>query len=170
MKFQIDVQNKGILRVLEKTRQLMHRGGTEQERINMEIGDHLIQRIKDCYNREAGPDGKPWEPLAESTKASKDWRIGLRKILRRHQHMINSLDRRLDGDVLEVGYFSDANRGLDYPRYHEFGTKKKDGSKKMPARRTLFSDPQAGLLPQGDEDAIMRIVKKHFSQAFEDEK
>lgn len=117
-----------------------------------DVGEHVLRRTQDRFDRQEAPDGTPWAPLAESTlkqkrkKGKPDTKLLYDGDLRRFRYQVSE-----DGQELLVG------SGVIHAGYHQTGTKNKDKSERMPAR------PFVGL-ENGDEDVILDILRDHLAR------
>jgi phage gpG-like protein len=112
-----------------------------------ELGAVLENKIRDRRETLKDPDGKPWAPWAASTVATYP-ADGRRKLLDRTGAMWDKpgpewqLKGSGPGLELRVGFAE------LYATFHEFGTRT------MPRRGLLFSNPDTGALGAADEQAI----------------
>lgn len=109
------------------------------------------------------PDGTPWHPWAESTRKGYPFAgtvaaqgiegIGSGRLLDRYGEMLRGLSHQVEGDTVRVG-FKD-----DYATFHEWGTKH------MPRRGLLMSDPDVGTLGEEDEAEVLQTVNEWLDEA-----
>lgn len=151
----ITVKNQSILETLDRLR-----ASVQQTRPAMvAIAAELETRAKARFETETDPNGAPWAKHSEATKARypKD---GNQRILDRSGTMLESLASRAYDNTAVVGFSAVASTSGDvYAAYHEFGTKK------MPRRGILFSNPDTGEISRSDEVAVLDILDDHISRA-----
>jgi phage gpG-like protein len=129
-----------------------------------ELGAVLENKIRDRRETLKDPDGKPWAPWAASTVANYPWPnrrnergqfvkgSGRGKLLDRTGAMWDKpgpewqLKGSGPGLELRVGFAE------LYATYHEFGTRT------MPRRGLLYSDPDNGTLGADDVQSIQDIL------------
>ncbi len=116
------------------------------------MGQRLQERMGLRFDTKLDPNGKAWDPLAESTKARYDAEDGTRgngkragSLLQRTGLMRASLTRFVGSRDVTVGFTR------PYAKWHETGTRR------MPRRGLVFSDPTSGTLSDGDIDAMQRV-------------
>jgi len=127
------------------------------------VGDMLVSRVTECFERGESPDGEQWEPLAESTKRGrlrhnksnfrKNGKLsarGRRESAAGAQPLVdtgnlrNSITRNVSGNSVEVG------TNLIYGALHQFGSANGD----VPARPFL---PTEGLPDAWGQEAVDSI-------------
>ncbi len=113
-----------------------------------EIGEHLIRSHRQRFADGVDPEGKQWEPLAESTLARK--KKNADKVLIEHGDLMGSLHYNNSGNELEFG------TNLIYGATHQFGSE--DGA--IPAR------PFLGI-SSDDEAEILHIIDDHIAAALQ---
>lgn len=112
------------------------------------IGMELEKRASNRFETETDPNGKRWAAHKPSTvKRSKG---GNGQILNHTGEMLRSLNHQSDSNSVMVGF------GEPYAFFHERGTKR------MVRRGLLFSDPVAGTLGTGDEQAVLSIAQDYL--------
>jgi phage virion morphogenesis protein len=141
----IEVQNGEVLDYLRRLQARMD----DMTPVMDAIGQRLEEQISMRFENEADPDWRPWAYWSESTLRSYP-EDGNRRLLDRYGDMLRSLNHQAGSDYVLVGF------GSDYAAYHEFGTKH------MPRRGLLFSDPDSGQLGSDDEAAILDIVYSYL--------
>lgn len=110
------------------------------------IGMELESAVSDRFETKTDPSGATWAPWAKSTRRRYP-DDGNGTLLDRYGDMLDSLNHQADQDSVSVGF------GMPYAAYHEWGTRK------MPRRGLLTTDPDAPSL--GDEDArrVLEILE-----------
>lgn len=104
-----------------------------------EIGDLLLKRTKERFNREVDPDGAPWAPLTEETLRRKG-RLGFadKGKLKRTEALYNAI-RKIRGGAGTT--FSNTGAGVrigvDDPKVVPYATVQNNGNGRIPARRFL---------------------------------
>ena len=112
------------------------------------IGAYLVTATLDRFDREQGPDGKPWQ---KSIRAMADGGLTLTD----HGDLRGSITHNVAGDGREVRVGSN----LVYAAIHQFGGKAgRNKSVTLPAR------PYLGISAR-DGDAILRIVSRALARA-----
>ena len=125
-----------------------------------EIGETLLNSTRERFSSQTSPDGTPWAPLSETTKARKQKNKD--KILTLEGHLRGGLDYRADADSVEVGSPS------IYAGTHQFGAPAGSFAPgipwgDIPARPFLVDDD--GRLAAEDEAAIRETVLTHLEKA-----
>lgn len=115
------------------------------------VSGRLEERINLRFDTKQDPDGRPWAPLAATTRARYDAKDqGARRgtLLERTRLMRDGLNRQV--------LTRDAIVGFDrpYAKYHETGTTR------MPRRGLIFSDPITGRMAEGDIDAMQATARE----------
>ena len=120
------------------------------------IGNLLETNVRNRAALAIDPDGRPWAVWADSTREAYPFAgtlagkglegAGNGRLLDRYGTMLGSLSYQVDGDAVIVGF------GQDYAVYHEWGTKH------MPRRGLLMSDPDRGTLGAEDEASVLDLV------------
>ena len=119
------------------------------------IGNVLETRVRQRFETKTDPNGQPWAPWKESTRASYPFAgapaaakegPGKGLLLDRYGTMLNFLSYTANGTSVRIGFAS------EYAAYHEWGTVNMD------RRGMLMADPDAGTLGQADEAAVLDIV------------
>ena len=111
-----------------------------------DIGATLESRIQGRFETQTDPNGIAWHPWAASTLANYP-EDGNRRLLDRYGDMLRSLSWSADATSVTVGF------GQPYAVYHEWGTKH------MPRRGLLFSEPDAGTLGAEDEQLVLDLLQ-----------
>ncbi|GHT93922.1 hypothetical protein AGMMS49545_14310 [Betaproteobacteria bacterium] len=115
------------------------------------IGAALKTRISNRFETETDPDGNPWAGWSPATIKTYP-EDGNLTILDRHGKMLDSLTVETTATSVTVGFAE------PYATYHEYGTKK------MPRRGLLFSDPETGTLSPDDERTVLDILNHFLSK------
>lgn len=120
------------------------------------IGYTLETNIQGRFETRTDPNGRPWKPWAEQTRATYpfpgteyakgDEGVGNGKLLDRYGRMLRGLSYQADSNSVRVGF------DMPYATFHEFGTKN------MPRRGMLMGNPDAGTLGKADERAVIDIL------------
>lgn len=87
--------------------------GTDLTPLMRDIGEHLLRTTRDRFADEKAPDGTPWAPLSETTKARKTRNAG--RILTESGILGGQLAYRASSDELMVG------SPTIYAGTHQFG-------------------------------------------------
>ncbi|GHU27519.1 hypothetical protein AGMMS50256_07570 [Betaproteobacteria bacterium] len=146
----IQIELIGNKTVLERLSQLAARMD-DMTPVMTEIGAELKARISNRFETQTDPDGKKWTGWAPSTIKSypKD---GNHTILDRHGDMLDNLGYQADKNTVTVGF------GSPYAAFHEFGTRK------MPRRGLLFTNPEARMLSTDDETTVLDILQNFMQE------
>lgn len=123
----------------------LYRGIGNLTPVMQDIGMALESRISGRFESRTDPSGHAWSPWAQSTVDSYP-EDGNRRLLDRYGDMLASLNHQADATSVRIGF------GQPYAAFHEWGTER------MPRRGLLFSDPDAGTLADGDEEAVLDIL------------
>lgn len=116
-----------------------------------QIGYTLIDIVEENFESESFL-GKPWTPLANSTKKQKA-KKGYTKILQNRGHLAESIDFEAHEDKLVLG------TNLEYAPIHQFGGKAgKNHSVTIPARP---------FLPIDENKEMPRRIKEEILEAVE---
>ena len=129
------------------------------------IGEELLNSAKERFRSQTAPDGTPWAPLSEVTRARKPRNKD--KILTLEGNLRGTLDYRADADSVEVG------SPLIYAGTHHFGAKQGSFGRSrrggplpwgdIPARPFL-ADADGRLAPE-DEDAVRTAIYRQLEKA-----
>lgn len=119
------------------------------------IGNLLETSVRGRAARAVDPDGGRWAPWADSTRENYPFAgtefaavdgPGNGRLLDRYGTMLGSLSYQVGTDSVVVGF------GQDYAVFHEWGTKH------MPRRGLLMSDPDAGTLGADDVADVLGLI------------
>lgn len=128
------------------------------------LGAELEANIERRFDRKVDPDGRAWQPLAESTVAryeAEDKGARRGTLLERTGQMRNSLSANAGDDYVEIGMSRLSDGGAwSIPLLHETGTER------MPRRGIFLSDPDAGTLGAEDEADITRLITEFLDDVF----
>jgi len=138
------------------------------------IGARLESSIQRRFDTKTDPEGKPWAPLAASTREQYDRadtsKRGPRRgevarrgtLLERTRQMRQSLTSTVGDDQVEVGMTRVTDDGKwQVPLLHEFGT-----DRGLPRRGIFFADPEAGTLGAQDDADIQADVLDFLDDVF----
>ena len=135
------------------------RAGADLAPAMQEIGEVLVSSAKDRFSSQTSPDGTPWAPLSEHTKARK----------KRNKDKVLTLEGHLRGIVARPGADSvEVGSPLVYAGTHQFGAPAGSFAPGIPwgdiPARPFLVDAD-GRLSADDEDAIGDIVIDHLARA-----
>lgn len=101
---------EGLQRILER------QSAQGMQRLNKQLGIHMVNAAQDRFHQERGPDGLPWQPLSPATvrKRMKSGRSAL-AILRENGYLSGSISYTATPEVLTVG------AATPYAMIHQFG-------------------------------------------------
>jgi phage virion morphogenesis protein len=154
---------KKLLKTLEKGARV------DLRRLAKPVGAAMVASTKQRFRDSRDPEGKPWQPLSEATRAlgygKRDYtplgrlkqsavrREALRKILVQRARLRNSINYRTDGSRVAIG------TNLAYARIHQLGGRAGRGMKvRIPAR------PYLGI-SKGDLKEIERMASRFLEDA-----
>lgn len=149
----INVEDSAFRHLLQ---QLQQRVGDLSEPMG-DIGNALEINIRNRFQTATDPNGQKWKAWAPSTDryypraGSKSAQrakegIGHGRLLDRYGHMLDLLSYQADSTSVRIGF------AHEYATHHEYGTKH------MPRRGMLMSNPQQGTLGPKDEATVMDIL------------
>ena len=148
MSFEIKVKLNG--NIIEKLTKLQEKV-QDLTPVMRQIGYTLIDIVEQNFETESFL-GRPWKPLAESTKRQKAKR-GYEKILQNRGTLAESIDFVATKDKLILG------TNVEYAAIHQFGGDAgKDHRAHIPARPFLPIDENA-TMPKKIEDEILEAVE-----------
>lgn len=113
------------------------------------VGEHLLNSVKDNFENESAPDASPWRSLSDATRKQRALKFGNAPltILRASGDLMNSINVETDASQARVG------SPLVYAAIHHFGGDAGRGRKvTIPAR------PYLGL-SAADEEEILAIAE-----------
>jgi len=116
------------------------------------IGMELENRVRARFETQSDPDGDPWAAWKPSTVLSYP-EDGSGRVLDRYGEMMRSLNHSSGDASATIGF------GDPKATYHEYGTRD------IPRRGLLFSDPDAGTLGNGDQQAVLDILTSFLQDA-----
>ena len=113
------------------------------------IGEVLENKARARFETQTDPAGHPWAPWKPSTKENYP-ADGHNRILDRYGDMLDSLSYQVqpNNNSVRIGF------GQPYAVYHEWG------SKHMPRRGILTTNPDTATLSDVDTQAVMDILQK----------
>lgn len=138
-----------------------------------DIGELIIERTKDRFETETGPDGQRWKPLADSTLLGLMKRAAGGRIAKKgggtKVSAIKALARKRilfqDGDLSRQFHYQagrDAvtvSNAMKYAAIHQFGGQAGRGKKvTIPARPFLPITSSGQWLGTDDREAVMEIL------------
>ena len=125
-----------------------------------EIGEVLLNSARERFSDQTSPDGTPWAPLSEQTRARKPRNKD--KVLTLDGHLRGTLAFRAGADSVEVG------SPLVYAGTHQFGAPAGSFAPGIPwgdiPARPFLVDANGRLAP-ADEDAIGEIILDYLARA-----
>jgi phage gpG-like protein len=116
------------------------------------IGMELEAAISGRFESKTDPEGNPWAEWAPATEATYP-DDGNGTILDRYGDMLDSLSWVATSDSVAVGF------GQPYAAFHEWGTKT------MPRRGLLTSDPDGPTLSEPDTRRVLDILGTFLAQS-----
>ncbi len=117
--------------------------------------------IEESFINQASPDGKPWEPLAKSTKMKKLKNNKSSRILRQDGYLQDNWEIATTKNQVKVFNNSKAEK-VGYGINHQFG----NSSKKIPARPFLPIDDKGNLNKELEKD-ILKIFENFLKEAIQ---
>lgn len=133
----------------EKLTQLIHRM-QRPEGFYKNIGEHLLNSVKDNFETETAPDGAPWRALSEATRDLRSEKFGNAPvtILRASGDLMNSINMLASDSDVRIG------SALIYAAIHQLGGEAGRGNKvTIPAR------PYLGM-SAADEEEVVAIAEE----------
>ncbi|MGV1825588.1 phage virion morphogenesis protein [Agrobacterium vitis] len=114
------------------------------------VGEHLLNSVKDNFENESAPDGNRWKTLSQSTRdlRSKKYANAPTTILRASGDLMNSINMLASDTDVRIG------SSLIYAAIHQFG-----GDAGLGKKVTLTARPYLGL-SAADEDEVMAIAEE----------
>ena len=109
------------------------------------IGMRMENRVKARFETRTDPDGKSWAPWAPATVEYYP-QDGNRKLLDRYGDMLEHASHQADSTSVRIGFAE------PYATFHEYGTRN------MPRRGLLFSNPENGEMSKPDEEAVLEVL------------
>jgi phage virion morphogenesis protein len=163
----MSVSIRGDLKKLLKT--LDNASRVNLSRLAKPVGAAMVASTKQRFRDSRDPEGKPWQPLSDVTRAlgygKRDYtplgrlkqsaarREALRKILVQRATLRNSITYRADGSRVAIG------TNLKYARIHQLGGRAGRGKKvRIPAR------PYLGISKE-DRKEIERMTRRFLEEA-----
>ncbi|MBB4954386.1 phage virion morphogenesis protein [Agrobacterium vitis] len=113
------------------------------------VGEHLLNSVKDNFENESAPDGTRWKTLSQATRDQRSKKYGNAPstILRASGDLMNSINMQASSDDARIG------SSLIYAAIHQFGGDAGRGKKvTIPAR------PYLGL-SSADKEEIFAIAE-----------
>ena len=120
------------------------------------IGQVVAENAKGRFETRTDPNGQPWKVWAPSTRETYPYPgspyvnpidgPGNGKLLDRYGTMLSGLNHQATTDSVRIGFAE------PYSTYHELGTRT------MPRRGLLMSDPNASTLGATDEAAVIDVL------------
>jgi phage virion morphogenesis protein len=117
------------------------------------VGEHLLNSVKDNFEAETAPDGTRWKALSQTTRDLRSRKYGNAPItiLRASGDLMNSINMQASDTDVRIG------SSLVYAAIHQFGGDAGRGKKvTIPAR------PYLGLSAT-DEDEMVAIAEEWFA-------
>lgn len=128
--------------------------------MTQEIGELLLRRTHERFDREVDPDGRPWVPLAPSTiEIKRRLGYGNKGKLKRTEALRRSI-RIIRGGLGTTFTNTGAGVriGIESPKIAEYGKAQNQGTDRIPARRFLG----IGRLDVKAVDSLLRRKAKEI--------
>ena len=122
-----------------------------------DIGEYLVRVTKDRFADERDPDGAPWAPLSEATKARKRRNAG--RILTEHGYLGGGIVYQAGASEVEAG------SPLIYAGTHQFGAEAGSFGSTAGGRPIPWGDIPAREflgLSEADRDEIEDILRDYL--------
>lgn len=116
------------------------------------VGQEMETRVAQRFEAGHDPDGIAWAPLRPATLKRKN---GRGSTLVFTGQMLDSLNHQVGQDWVEIGF------GQPYAAFHEWGTRH------MPRRGMLLSNPTSGTLGEEDHLAILETLGLFMAAAWD---
>ena len=152
----LKVEALGIEEAESRLRRLVLAGQDMTPAMNS-IGEYLVRTTRDRFDDEEGPDGTPWKPLSENTKARK----------RRNADKILTLDGYLRGNLVyrSTPHSVDVGSPFIYAGTHQFGAERGSFGSTSKGTPIPWGDiparPFLGL-SDADGDELTDILRDHI--------
>lgn len=155
---------RGSDELRRKLQELAEAAGSGITPAMQDIADHIAETSRLGFEEEEDPWGKPWKPLAESTKRNRRGGPPY-QILRDQSHLFNSIIGEAKGDTATVGAGTGPSR--DYARIHLFGGDAGRGhAVRIPARPYLPIRDGGVDIPPDMEHDLLDIITQHLEAAW----
>jgi phage virion morphogenesis protein len=114
------------------------------------VGEHLLNSVKDNFEAETAPDGTRWKTLSQTTRdlRSKKYGNAPTTILRASGDLMNSINMQASDTDVRIG------SSLIYAAIHQFG-----GDAGRSKKVAIPARPYLGLSAV-DEDEVMAIAEE----------
>ncbi|BCH63692.1 hypothetical protein RvVAT039_09080 [Agrobacterium vitis] len=114
------------------------------------VGEHLLNSVKDNFENESAPDGSRWKTLSQATRDQREKKYGHAptSILRASGDLMNSINMEASDTDVRIG------STLVYAAIHQFG-----GDAGAGRRVTIPARPYLGL-SAADEDEVVAIAEE----------
>ncbi|MVA23614.1 phage virion morphogenesis protein [Agrobacterium vitis] len=114
------------------------------------VGEHLLNSVKDNFEAEAAPDGNRWQALSQITRDLRSLKYGNAPttILRASGDLMNSINMQASDTEVRIG------SSLIYAAIHQFG-----GDAGRRKKVTIPARPYLGL-SAADEDELLAIAEE----------
>ncbi|BCH55281.1 phage virion morphogenesis protein [Agrobacterium vitis] len=114
------------------------------------VGEHLLNSVKDNFEAEATPDGTRWQALSQTTRdlRSQKYSNAPAAILRASGDLMNSINMQASDTEVRIG------SSLIYAAIHQFG-----GDAGRGKEVTIPARPYLGL-SAADEDEVVTIAEE----------
>ncbi|MCC4259195.1 phage virion morphogenesis protein [Pseudomonas aestusnigri] len=152
---ELELDSQSAIAALREALQLLQ----EPQRLQRDIGEHLINSTRDRFRDERGPDGEAWQALSPRYLANKEPNPG--KILQRSGHLARQISYQIqDGDLFV---------GTDriYGATHQFGAKQGQFGKTSRGGPipwgTIAARPFLGV-SDSDADEIIALCRDHLKR------
>lgn len=133
----------------EKLNQLIDRM-QRPEGFYKNVGEHLLNSVKDNFETETAPDGSPWRALSQVTRDLRSQKFGNAPvtILRASGDLMNSINMQASDSDVRIG------SALIYAAIHQLGGDAGRGKKvTIPARPYLW-------MSAADEEEVVAIAEE----------
>lgn len=127
----------------------------DPQQLHLDVGDAFREAQEGNFERAENEHGVQWPPR----KHSYPW-----PILRKTRKMLGAASKwgaagnihRSTANRLTLGI---SRTGVHYAKYHQYGTKNKDGSERLPVRQFFY-------LRRSDKPELKPPVKRHLTNVF----
>ena len=129
--------------------------GADKRQVHLDVGDAFREAQEENFQRAENEHGVPWPPRKHKYP---------HPILRKTRKMLGAASvwgapgniHRSMGGRLTLGI---SRTGVHYAKYHQYGTRNKNGTVRLPVRQFLY-------LRRADKPELRKPIKSHLLNVF----